>query len=483
MHAQKVQATKNGHNYKTVARARMGGGASTLPATINKATARELASRAGAAFDEATFDAAAFDGSVTRDEFLTMAAVGGGGGASTSPSALTISAAHNPTSKASEERLRNIACADLFLDKLEMASTLEPADEVVSRYAGMLKSGMLEIEEENDDDDDDVVIREISLPSTPAIRLLLEGAVDRVRKAAASGLRADTALGPLRDELLLACSLDSAPATTATKALVLSELAAASMQDTDALALRNAYGELIARDEKRTLVHRSAEAGMSADGQTSIMDAWVSDGEGVKAGATKLMDGIAGLSASDQKVVNAVVDGAAYEAVIAEELVDGSGVSGAAPNSVGTRGRGAKHSLLQRAIKQGASLDAVQAIASRLIQVTSSGDATPTGSVAGGDGTPGKSGSSTDAASSGTKVSDDAQLAAEGAAALAQKLKGVTVSKDLREARVGAAKQAEEAAKLAEKWRAVTQQKKSELQGQNAELKKKLANVKSRLFS
>ena len=48
----------------------MGAGASTLPASIDKATAKTIA---GDAYDEHAFDAAAVDGVVSRDAFLAAA--------------------------------------------------------------------------------------------------------------------------------------------------------------------------------------------------------------------------------------------------------------------------------------------------------------------------------------------------------------------------------------------------------------------------
>ena len=49
----------------------MGAGASTLPATLDKATAKEAA---GNKFDEAAFDAAAVDGVISCNAFLAAAA-------------------------------------------------------------------------------------------------------------------------------------------------------------------------------------------------------------------------------------------------------------------------------------------------------------------------------------------------------------------------------------------------------------------------
>ena len=48
----------------------MGAGASALPATIDKATAKAVA---GDKFDETAFDSAAVDGMISRDAFLAAA--------------------------------------------------------------------------------------------------------------------------------------------------------------------------------------------------------------------------------------------------------------------------------------------------------------------------------------------------------------------------------------------------------------------------
>ena len=314
----------------------MGAGSSgtlaALPTSVDKATARQWA---GDRWDEAAFDSAAKDGAVPREVLLRA------GGVAPGPTS-------GPTAF-EKEWLRSIACADLFLDELEDAAAHAPGADVARRFTTMLKSGMLEIEEE--DDDDDTIIRDITLPSMPAIRVLLAGAVDAVQEAAAVGSPIEKALAPLRDELLMASHPAPAPPTMAAKALVLSELAAGSIGDGDALALRNAYGERLAPEDKQCLVDRTTQAGISPDGQSSLVRAWAlqdvdTPEEGASSSATSagagapalLMDGILGLSTSDQQVVSAVVDGAAYEAVVAEQLGLRDGGGGAPTSKRGQRG-------------------------------------------------------------------------------------------------------------------------------------------------
>ena len=155
----------------------MGAGASSLPTSLDKETAKAYA---GTNWDEAAFDAAAnADGMVSMQDVLKVAA------------------AKKPTTHGvSEPWLRLIASADLFLDELEAAAKPPSSDgqAVRTRFTRMLKRGMLEIEEEEDSDSegDGGVLREITLPSTPTIGLLLADAVH----AAANVAGDRCALGP-----------------------------------------------------------------------------------------------------------------------------------------------------------------------------------------------------------------------------------------------------------------------------------------------
>ena len=427
---------------------------------------------------------------------------------------------------AAEGWLRIVACADLFLDELEMAAGISPGVEVARRFSGMLKAGVLEIVEDGDDsDDDDDTIREITLPKALAVTLLLEGAVEAVRNGAAEDSAVvKKALGPLRNELLMASNPAPPPPTMAAKTLALANLAAASMGANDSHALRNAFGERLQTDEKRTIVTKSAEAGMSSDGQSVLMSSWASadDHQGTTSASghpAKLVDAMSTLQESDKQVMSGIVDTAAYEAIVSEELASrqrngssGAGKAGLQPGAP---------SLLQLAMAEGASAEAVRAIATGLMQVTAvegaaeltgastprgnavANAATPRGSAAtpgGSTGTPGGSAATPrgDAAPAtprsnaatprgkwqvaGAAVAKQKEEAKAANAALTERLKGVTISQDLLEAKEGAAKKEAAVKAAALKWQAAAQEKKAELSGQNAELKKRLSQVKSRLF-
>ena len=277
---------------------------------------------------------------------------------------------------------------------------------------------------------------------------------------------------PLRHELYMASNAAAPPPEMASKAMVLATAAAQAMSESDVLALRNAYGDGLACEGKASLVDLSAAAGLSSQGRQALLAAW-REAEGSTQEA--LMDGTRGLSQSDKLVVCDVVDNAAYESLLEEEIAS------RCPKPSKTK---AALPLLQRARERGAGGEAMRAMASTLMHVTAEVVETSTAaadSSTGADGTMGAC-STSSAATTDARPVAVAAAAAANAASLAQKLKDVKASQELKDARANKAKADEAARAAAEKWQAATQHKKAALSSENKELKKKLANVKSRLF-